>query len=84
MGSVFLIFAYNMNFTKNCGCYPVDENCDLKSSKCDPDEMSRDNAFGYGLTFTAVSLIFGNISNGGYFNPAMVIAVLIQQYDRET
>jgi glycerol uptake facilitator-like aquaporin len=44
-------------------------------------ESNFENSFCYGATYTAISLIFGYLSNGGYFNPATVIAVLIQQYD---
>lgn len=62
MGSVLLIFAYNMNT-------PVTDG--------DPKDRKQENAICYGLTFTAVSLMFGGSSNGGYFNPAVVLGVLI-------
>lgn len=34
-----------------------------------------------GTAFGVVSLIFGNVNNGGHFNPAITIAVLMQRYE---
>ena len=37
----------------------------------------------YGGSYALICLLFGSLSNGGYFNPAVVIAMLIQQYEIE-
>jgi glycerol uptake facilitator-like aquaporin len=47
------------------------------NTRAHDNALRYENAICYGMTFTAISLIFGNISNGGYFNPAVVLAVLI-------
>lgn len=41
------------------------------------------NALLQGLASASASMFCGDLSNMGYFNPAIVVGVLVQQYDHE-
>ena len=67
IGSAFLMFAYNIAVSTK----------EMKEDKEEEQISMLTETIVYGGSYALISLLFGSLSNGGYFNPAVVIAMLI-------
>ena len=77
IGSALLIFAYNIAVHSTVTDDLSNSVTLLEKSDAEDDVSLLTETIVYGGSYALICLLFGSLSNGGYFNPAVVIAMLI-------